>query len=336
MNKKGFTFAEVIIVFSLIAIITTIGISTVAKPWELAYKYAYNNIYNSLGTAIFSKLVSIPDGTTGDSPFPANSKVFCKVIAQSMNIQQIGSTYDTANCETAADINSNNPELSSFIDSSAKKLSDAHKNVKIELQNGVKLWIGSNNGKPFEYTEKKGSESFGTVKYYIVYADINGQRKPNTFEYKDKKLPDIVAFAVTDKFTVVPLGYPTVSKKYLTTYIMYPSYDDEEEVATIPSDGMTYYEAKVKTFGTYTTSGSLNKIRIVSEGILDSYDFENNVFKSGNGFRIGNIKNFINPMPEFDKTNCGQGCTIQAGDVDGLKCEELTSSYCEIKIYEVN
>ena len=336
MNKKAFTFAEVIMVFTMIAIITTIGISTVAKPWELAYKYAYNNIYHALGNAIFSKLASIPEGTSSESPFPANSKDFCKAMASYMNIQQDTATKNAAQCNTASDINSKNPSLSSFVNDKEVDLKKAHKNVKIELQNGMKLWIGSDSGKPFEYTEKKGTTSFEKVKYYIVYVDLNGQRKPNNFAYVDKKLPDIVAFAVTDKFAVVPLGYPTVSKKYLSTYILYPSYDDEEEVASVPSDPMTYYEAKVKTFGTYTTNGTLNGDRIVVQGLLDSYDFENNVFASGNGFRILNIKSFINPMPSFDAVNCGQGCPLNGGNSGGLVCSALTSSYCELKIYETN
>lgn len=325
MGKRGFTLGELIMVFVIIGIIATVGVTTL-KPWERAYKHAYTRIYNGLATAIYNYIVTTPN----NSGFPSTPSGFCNALLVYLNTADDAANNPTTNpCNLSGDKNDflgNTPTAADF-------LKDG-KNPKIKLSNGAYLWIGADfseneDGAPFSYTQTIDSTT-DVIKYYLVYADLNGDMGPNTPQFKTVsskvRLPDIVAFAVTDKFSVIPLGYPKVDQRYLSAHIMYPlnEEDDLTDAGDKPSDSMTYYEAIVGAYGK-----SPNKI--ITMGLPQTYDLEESL-PNDNIFKLvgSDLDNRYADAPTFDQELCGDGSTaaqiISAGD----------DSHCTVRVFDYN
>lgn len=315
-NRKAFTLGEILFVFVIIGIIASIGIATV-KPWEKAYKHAYIKIFNALSVAIYNHMATV----SGTDSFPSTPKDFCNALISYINTaNNAKNDPDNNACNLTGDKNDfldNNPTLEDF---------QGGKNPKIKLSNGAWLWIGANDGKPFSYTQAIGDDT-DTIQYYIVYADLNGDRGPNDTQY-NKRLPDIVAFAVTDAFVVVPFGYPKVDQRYLSTHIIYPVTEDDEQkyidMGGHPSDSMTYYEALTEAY-------SKKPNKIYSFGMPQTYDLEESLPDDSMFKLVGDDldSKYVNP-PTFDVDMCGDGRT------DAEIIADKRDSYCEIKVYNYN
>ena len=332
-NKKAFTLGEVLTVFIIIGIIATIAMTTI-KPWEKAYKYAYMKIYNALSVSIYNYMTTV----SGIDSFPSTPQAFCNALISYMNTSNNAEHSDENPCNLSGgknDFLNNAPQLSAFQGGS---------NPKIRLSNGAWLWIGAyydddnDSWKPFEYKQTIGSgedASEDVIKYYIVYADLNGDRGPNVIEYnpnaKFRRLPDIVSFAVTDTFAVIPFGYPKVDQRYLSAHIMFPVSEDDDEATAEgdrPSDSMTYYEALV---GAYGKDDNENK-KIITQGVVETYNLEESL-PEGNLFKLvgSNLdSNYGANPPVFNQAICGDGSTAAQIVADNRE------SHCSIKVFNYN
>lgn len=247
-KKDAMTLAELLFVFIIIGIIATIAITTV-KPWDKACKYAYSRIYHSLRLAFYNGMLMQPE-------FPPTSIRFCKVLADK-DIGYMNTAPDGLRCSVARDL-TNNPRTF------------PNDKVQILLSNGAKIWIGANSGKPFIHTETEKSGNVSKTKYYIVYVDINGDKGPNTAMWSEKRLSDIVAFAITDGLSVIPLGHPEVDNRYLNAHVVYPQVG-EDDVDGRVSDDMTYYEARKHAWGDTVDSSDNMTLNIQNDLPNDSY-----------------------------------------------------------------
>ena len=151
-------------------------------------------------------------------------------------------------------------------------------NPHIVASNGVKLWIGgiyndeevcvpattttgglSREGDDDEpsgaeqcsvvrtpstvYDAATGSGAMN-IKFFVVIADLNGSKRPNTTAWRMDRPADIVAFAVTNTNDVVPLGYPEIDRRYLSARVVYNSRMDQSDALGGTSNAMTLYQAK--------------------------------------------------------------------------------------------
>ena len=310
--KKAFTLAELMIVFIVIGIIISLGVSTV-RPWEKAYKYAYLRIYNALSLSIYNHMVN----TSDDDAFPTDANKLCEALLEYINTSEHIDDPE-AFCKSGSHFGDTPPTAADFTE-------DALKNkVTITASNGVRLWIGAKNSgieHSLEATQViDGTTETDKVRFFYVYADLNGDRKPNSPVWSQNQMADIVAFAITDKYIVIPLGYPEVDSRYLEAHVVYPTFDTEsgdEDVTSytgdedITSDAMTYYEAKVQAFD-LNDDGKID----TSIGNVMTYDF-NDDLDSDSPFKVkhtdGNYKSDVKQNynshyetpPEFDENRCG-------------------------------
>lgn len=293
MNKKGMTLAEVLFVFIIIGIIAAIAIITV-KPWDKACKYAYSRIYHSLRLAFYNAMLTQPE-------FPTTSTKFCNLL-----IEYINTTSDGANCAQSRDL-TNNPRI--FPD----------EKIQIQASNSSKIWIGANGGQPFVHTETESSGAISKTKYYLVYVDLNGNRGPNSPKWEENRLSDIVAFAVTDGLTVLPLGHPEVDNRYLNAHVVYPQINEDNPDGNI-SDDMTYYEAKKKAWGNNVDSSDSMSLNLQNDLPNDSY------------FKLSTTGSVNSPYyPDADSYSDFFPVPIEPDATNG--CREV-SSPCYVDIFE--
>ena len=230
--KQAVTLVEVLITMGIIGIIAMFAITTI-KPYEKTYKWLYIRIFNVLETSVYNSMLD-------RAAFPTTSAAFCSMLTEYMNVAENNCTANGDLAALAADF----PEG----------------NIKLVLSNGMRLWIGSNNGAPFVKTQKiPGTTQTYNMKYYMVYVDITGEKPPNRVEWTaGGKLADIVAFAVTESSVVIPLGPPEIDTRYLTATVIYPPYDENQPEGN-KSLPMSYADAKAVAWGQ-----SINEVEIRS------------------------------------------------------------------------
>lgn len=275
-NKKGLSLAELLIVFIIIGIIASLALVTV-KPYEKTFKWLYVRIFHSIETATYNAMMT-------RTAFPATSGAFCNMLLEFMNSSQ-------NNC-AAGDLTIN---ATTFPES----------NVKIITTNGMRLWIGSNGGAPYIHPGARDGVTTD-VKYYIVYADINGTKGPDSTEWAaDGRLADIVAFVVTEGSVVIPIGPPEIDTRYMFASTIYPP-DDENKPEGTRSVPMSYYAAKQTAWGTSK-----------SDAEIMTLDFYRD-FPANSPFSV--------IYPVSPPTNTTAGCTNAAN----------TISPCYVKIENYN
>lgn len=341
--KKAFTLAETLLVFIIIGIVASVGVSTL-KPWEKSYKYAYSKIYNSLGVTMFNYMAT--KNTTDGEAFPKDSGELCCAILEYMNAA--GSHVYPNVRQTICDKSNGEYTVNSLHVCSKRDLDKdpAYVNAQnpfartdsglkmLKLSNSTYMWFASANGKkPFEsgtLTDSLGIKY--KFKYYIVFVDLNGDRRPNSPQWTNNVAPDIVAFAITDQYTILPLGYPQFDTRYLSAHVIYPAINDNEDgdsddTETV-SDPLTFYEARVKAY-----SLNIPSTAMISSTDLFSLDYEDVINMSdstgsGHFFRIKNIANRYETAPTFESDLCMQK---ELGTNTQIK-----QPVCEVRIYDYN
>lgn len=292
-KKKAMTLAEVLFVFVIIGIIATIAIVTV-KPWDKACKYAYSRMYHTLRLAFYNAMLSQPE-------FPKTSTKFCELLVDFINTPQNGS-----NCVASRDL-TNNPRIFPT------------DKIQIQASNGSRIWIGANQGAPFQHTEQETSGVTTTIKYYLVYVDLNGNKGPNSGKWDERRLSDIVAFAVTDGLTVIPLGHPEVDTRYLYAHVVYPQINEDEPDGKV-SDNVTYYQARKMAWGNNIDSSDSMSFNIQNDLPKDSF------------FKLSDTPNPNSPYyPNFDTYSDFFPNPILVDTANG--CKEI-STPCYVDIYE--
>lgn len=312
--KKAFTFAEMMIVFVIIGTIIALGVSSV-KPWEKSYKYSYHRMYNALALSIYNHMVN----TTEDDAFPNKANSFCEALLEFMNTAE--HFKNAAEVKTFCQGRFLHGNPTSYPDDKV-----------IRPTNGSRMWIGAKDGSGNPYSKAFTQDGItDTVRYYIVYVDLNGDRKPNTSKWTRNQMADIVAFLVTDKYSVIPVGYPEIDSRYLEAHVIYPSFDSTGEEETTgddyqTSDAMTYYEAKVQSFD-LNDDGNIDMVI----NNINTYDF-NSEFPNNSDFKVKhtdgsyktnkkeNYNSHYETAPTFDSDQC---------DSTGY-----TEPVCNVKIHD--
>ena len=306
--KRGMTLAETLLVFIVIGVIASLTISSV-RPWEKPYKQTYMRMYNALNTTLFNYM-------TKNNKFPETTTDLCTMIVSYLNT----SDYININSKTEDETPRGYCEWKIGLQKSLDVGMDIDENSEFEnmfrkenaiyFPNGTRMWLGGKN-----HTYKEISVNDVTTKFYLVYLDINGDAKPNTPFYTAKVPADIVAFILTDKNTVVPIGWPELDVRYLQAHYLIPTnVDDEDDFDE--SEPLTYFEAKNKAYGTNSTNPN---DRIISGS--DPLTFEQKVWFGENMQSPFLLKptNLPADIPKRDD-NCNN--------------EGMTEPKCQVQIYE--
>jgi type II secretory pathway pseudopilin PulG len=228
-KNKAFTLAEILIVFTIIGIVSSLILMT-TKRMAASDKYAYQRAYDSVWTAAYNASAE-PGAPALDTP-----ENLCKGMAKYINSQNAtnpiaGSGHGTDDGFCNAIVAASRPT----------KLTDEFKDLTPDFiaNNGMRFYISkkitANNVADFEGVRQN-------IDFFIVYADIDGERGQNSISSGD-----VVAFAVTPNADVIPLGLPAYDKHYFVAKVVFP------ETKTHPnerlSDAMTYYDAIHNAWG---------------------------------------------------------------------------------------
>lgn len=257
MNKNGFTIPELLIFLTIVGVIS-VFMMTIIKPGEKYLPYAYYNAYNTLSTAAFNIREDANDLNMSDTnnTEKAEDKVFPGVKSDPDSTGEATEAArelckklavdPTADNETAAQygyINTSEYNCSSFtVHTNARGSFSNNATPAFRASNSMLYYI-SRMGK-VEVPDAMNENKKQTVKYFIVWVDLNGDRRPNTPNWKPKKPADIVPFMVTTSGTVLPIGAPITDTRYMTARVQYPS--DNKRKFSVKS--ASYYETQIMTY----------------------------------------------------------------------------------------
>ena len=246
MNKKfAFTLSELLICMGIIGVISTVGYR-IFRDFDKGIRYIYSNTYHALDRALYNAI------NVSDLADP-----FEKIVNDNGEPKEL-SSQDGAKrlCEA----------LTYYISTVDKNCDATLVNVKGDTFD--EPHFVASNGVTFYISERmQKEESKNSPVFYIVFADINGTKKPNSMKYvagsKENHFrttdPDIFAFAALDIGRVCPLGPPEYDPRYMMTRI---SYDDvmtinddgketSESVVRYTSNSKPYYISKAEAWGYY-------------------------------------------------------------------------------------
>lgn len=301
-NKKAFTLAEMLMVFIIIGLISAISLITL-KPWEKSYKNFYSRMYNAFSLALYNHMIGSNNST--DGPFPKKASDFCSAMLEYINTANNKTGTNGLTCPTSGYAGSVYKKAYGDLDT----FFNTH-DPNIIVSNGAKVWIAGDgtdgNAGPFSIEQIVDATATPVlkqeVKFYVVFVDLNGDKAPNTTLWTQNRMADIVAYLVTDKYDVIPVGYPTVDNRYLTAHVLYPTISEGEEYEggeeELESDPMTYFEAQKKAYGDNLIFNELEtypKLR----------DFFKDKSAGASPFFVNNYALHYNgSLPEFDESNC--------------------------------
>lgn len=115
IKKKGFTLAEVMIVFTVIGVLTAILIPTLFAASPDQQKLKAKKAYNTLTRAVENLVNSSTYGNTGllestpfilgaeDADTNARNRFFCNQLTEVLNVKKADCTLDTLNTTSMAD-----------------------------------------------------------------------------------------------------------------------------------------------------------------------------------------------------------------------------------------
>ena len=267
-NKSGFTLGEVLTVMAIVGIVSVLALTTTKPVHKKAVKYLYANAYNSLEKAYYNSLKLgynpfteeefeelTPEHTeTADS----GAEILCRGLTTYINTGTNVKTADRDYSSTCSSSKLTDELADSFID----------ENVQFTANNGMKFYISKRLG---DVDDPAG------FYFYLVFVDINGNKKPNSFEFtyrgnktlkdynlskeedikkerEDRIEPDIFAFAIIDSGRVVPLGIPEYDKNIATARL---AYFDSEGDPQYASKSVAYYQAKGAAWGYYSSDKNI-------------------------------------------------------------------------------
>lgn len=318
-NKRGMTLGELLVVFVIMGIIAGMTMVTV-KPNEKSLKYVYYRIYNSIGTAFYNSSINMAqelrEDPAMDKQFPTTAELFCKLLLEYMN-----SKNDNTTCSNDKTVDVDNPVFS-------------EENVQFIASNGVKIWIGHSKG-----AENKGNFSTLTatdntntefsVRYFFVFADLNGGMGPNSPVSRGKGMADIVGFIVTEDYDVVPIGIPEVDPRYFTARVAYSinaGLDAEDVTTSMP---MPYLQAKRHAWGMPSKAFYVSSNEPMSMNFYDGVNITN-----ASPFWLDyNDEKYNEVMAETVNQNCGHNPhQIAPDDEDSPTIYDVEADACYITI----
>ena len=261
MKKKfGFTLAEALIFMAIVGILIVVAFSTF-KNFDKGIRYIYSNTYHALDRALFNStnfserpdpFELIDSNGTAVSPDEGRRRL-CQALLEYINTLE-------SHCETAS------------IDASGNAFNDPQRVPDIVPHfvagNGIRFYISS---------RLIGLGENDPV-FYIIFADINGIKRPNSMNYvrgvdaQNIKTvdPDIFAFAALDIGRVCPLGIPEFDPRYMMTRISYEETvqnqaGGQEAVRRYTRNSKPYYISKAEAWGYYLAENSLPENTIIED-----------------------------------------------------------------------
>ena len=321
-KKLAMTLAELLLVFAIMGVIASMTIYT-ARPGEKGLKYSYARIFDTLGTAFYNSMTTLPKYLTSqagetvegmDGNFPTSSENFCKMLLEYINFQA-----NPAPQNAAKDVGNEipaNQETNDFtvancsadtigINQSAADLDSALRTTQPHFiaSNGTRFWIGhtlTKNTFSTLKTVRSGTENSGNqgklipfeLRYYVVFADLNGTSRPNTTAVTDRTAGDIVAFILTENNEVIPLGKAEIDRRYLSARVVYNVTMDENSTDASTSSSMTYYMAKRKA---WAIAAGANQIYVSPDNAMSINYYSSN--SEGNTYK--DLNQNITPISAF-------------------------------------
>lgn len=214
--KNAFTLAEVLVVLGIAGFIMMMMV-IIIKPNDRYLGQQYYKAYYTLATATYNIYQDNLHTSNTDVYLPTG-KELCTKLRGYMNST---TDYDCSN---------------TYVSYKGDSFPDA--SIQFIASNGMKIWFSS----PIEDDD--------TGKHRIVWIDINGKKGPNTATWKKNKPSDIVAFDILDTGEVVPLGYPKIDTRYMSTELYVPDNDEEDNSGNKEeSTRWSFYNAQQLAFG---------------------------------------------------------------------------------------
>ena len=274
--KRGFTLAELLVTFAIIGVLTTAAIITF-KPFDKGIKYVHSNTYYVLNKAYYNVMnyYRLEEGKQPErDPFQVqNSELQTRTLTHGTTRDEgtemlcLGLTnyinYSSRNCAAP-------PVPSSAI---ADDGSFAGLTAHFTAVNGVKYYI----------SELLGDHSitpYGRpgVKFYLIFADMNGDKYPNSGRYEPgstngKKLtkdPDVFTFAALEPYDddvsmsitadaqLIPIGISEFESRYMQSRVIYSEAKAEEDDDFIrySTGSEPYYLSKCQAWGYYNPNNN--------------------------------------------------------------------------------
>ena len=320
--NRGFTLAELLIALGIIGVLTAIALITF-KPFDKGIKYMHSNTYYALNKAYYNMInyyvTEDPDKEEERDPFLEKNKnkgpeLLCKGLTHYMNV---------------VDDSCHSTPVSSGAISSGNFAGEAPQFTTV---NGVRFYISERLGDKTKTmpTGQKG------VYFYLIFADINGTRFPNSGIYepaaggRPTKDPDVFTFAAFDGYEdnddnvgigsdaqLIPIGISEFEARYMPTRIIYND-DEDDKFLKYSKVSQPYYISKCEAWGYYnnTSNGQDGEGRIYSDTdpskirfmVDDPHTFNDYVrgvlaanSKYKNSFILTNINRWANEYASLNK-----------------------------------
>lgn len=255
-NKSAFTIPELLMFLTIVGVVSA-AMMSVIRPSERYLPYAYYNAYNALSTAAMNiKEDSINNNLDGHESIPEEDKFFpgamssedenyAKTSAQELCKKL---AIDAKTAEEYGYINTTEYKCASFTPLSANGTfpdsADIDEYAAFRATNSMLFYI-SERGTLDVQDDLLKLENKVLVTYFIVWVDLNGDRRPNTAVWSDGKPADIVPFIVTTAGHVLPAGGPIADLRYTTARVKYGTDITERYLPR----STTYLEAQIRAYG---------------------------------------------------------------------------------------
>lgn len=207
----AFTLFETLITIAIIGVIAVISLMLMVNNQEKAYGKLYAKAYSTLRTAAYNIEMDVEDHNTKANE-AANEQN--KAQADPDELKEFPKTLEDFCKELVGD-------GASYINTSRQSCATVS-NTTFTSASGAQIDVTpsfiSTDGLYYYFTDVTDDN------YFLMWVDINGQRRPNTSLMKNKKLPDVVPFAISkNNGTVIPLGIPVYDVRYMKARVVYAS-----------------------------------------------------------------------------------------------------------------
>lgn len=244
--KPAFTFAEVLLVMLIIAIVSLAALHYLKPPQQIeskAVKTMYKTVYTTLNTVAYDLVyrddtnpfeLSEDEQTRGVTQFGK----LCSGFADYINI--IENHCDQGALDNNVGIMTNEETDFSNIE------------PHLVTATGVRLYFsGLMEGNALEQD----------IQYYMIYADFNHNNfdRPHTIQYQpdSERLPYVYAFAMVPPGHVIPMGLAEYSTSVLEARVGYRIDRDSMGFSNVSS----YRKAKHKAWGCYSAGNAIPEFR---------------------------------------------------------------------------
>ena len=254
-NKSAFTIPELLIFMTIVGVVS-VTMMSVIKSTERYLPYAYYNAYNALSTAAMNiREDALDNNLQNDETIDINDKFFpgdsstgqtgvtaarelCKKLAiKASTADEYGYINTTENkCDTFTPVAS----TGAFSDT------DDVGKYAFRASNSMLFYISQPDSLDVEddlITTAENTKT--TVNYFIVWVDLNGDRRPNTATWSARKSADIVPFIVTTGGQVLPAGGPITDIRYTTARVQYAT----DTMNRYLPRSTSYLEAQIRAYG---------------------------------------------------------------------------------------